>query len=147
MTVHKLGDSANPDMARFARQYLDGALSRQAPKTHDTVRQLIVALLPGGRCTTQQVAQHLRVDKRTLHRHLAAEGSRFSEVLQAVRLQLVIRLVRDSDLALFEVAALLGFGSASAFAYWFHRSHGCSVSIWRKKNNLPQLDTKPGPDA
>lgn len=119
---------SNPEMARFARQYLDRALSRQHLSTRDTVRQLVVALLPGGRCTAQQVAQHLGVDRRTLHRHLAETGESFSDVLQSVRAELVVRQVRDSDLPLSEVAALLGFGSPSAFAHWFRTTHGCSVT-------------------
>lgn len=121
---------SNPEMARFARQYLDHALSHQHQSTRDTVRQLVVALLPGGRCTAQQVAQHLGVDRRTVHRHLAEAGESFSDVLQSVRVELVERQVRDSDLPLSEVAALLGFGSSSAFAHWFRSTHGCSVSAW-----------------
>jgi AraC-like DNA-binding protein len=31
------------------------------------------------------------------------------------------------------VAALLGFASPSAFAYWFSSSFGCSVREWRKR--------------
>ena len=121
---------SNPEMARFARQHLDHALARQLNNTRDTVRQLVVALLPGGRCTAQQVAQHLGMDRRTLHRHLAADGETFSGVLQSVRAELVVRQVRDSDLPLSEIAALMGFGSPSAFAHWFRVSHGCSVSQW-----------------
>ena len=121
---------SNPEMARFARQHLDRALSRQHLSTRDTVRQLVVALLPGGRCTAQQVAQHLGMDRRTLHRHLAETGESFSDVLQSVRAELVVRQVRDSDLPLSEVAALLGFGSPSAFAHWFRTTHGCSVSAY-----------------
>lgn len=123
----------NPEMARFARQYLDHALSRQHQRVQDTVRQLIAALLPGGRCTAQQVAQHLCVDRRTLHRHLQREGLSFLDLLQSVRLELVVRQVRDSDLPVSEVAALLGFGSASAFAHWFRTAHGCSVTAWRQR--------------
>lgn len=127
----------NPEMARFARQYLDSALSRQAQGTRDSVRQLIAALLPGGRCTAQQVAQHLGVDRRTIHRHLAGEGETFSSLLHAVRAELALRQVQDSDLPLSEVATLLGFSGPSAFAHWFRQAFGCSVSQWRKAREMP----------
>ena len=121
----------NPEMARFAREYLDRALSGQHQSTKATVRQLIAALLPGGRCTSQQVAQHLGVDRRTIHRHLAKEGESFATLLQSVRSELVMRQVRDSDLPLAEVAQLLGFAAPAAFSHWFRHTFGCSVTAWR----------------
>ena len=122
---------ANPEMARFARQYLDRALSGQHQSTQATVRQLIAALLPGGRCTSQQVAQHLGVDRRTVHRHLGNEGETFATLLQSVRSELVLRQVQDSDLPLSEVAQLLGFAAPAAFSHWFRQTFGCSVTAWR----------------
>lgn len=117
----------------YARQFLEQALSRTQADTSDTVRQLIVALLPGGRCTADQVAQHLGVDRRTLHRHLQAEGHSFSSLLQIVRSEFAARQIRDSDRTLAELADLLGFSSASAFAHWFKQSQGCTVSAWRAR--------------
>lgn len=122
---------SNPEMARFARQYLDRALSGQHQSTKTTVRQLIAALLPGGRCTSQQVAQHLGIDRRTVHRHLAREGESFATLLQSVRSELVLRQVQDSDLPLSEVAQLLGFAAPAAFSHWFRHTFGCSVTAWR----------------
>ncbi len=124
----------DPDMARYARQYLDTALARTRVDARATVRQLIGALLPGGRCTAEQVAQHLGVDRRTIHRHLDAEGESFSALLFSVRSEFAIRQIRDSDRSLAEVAELLGFSEASAFAHWFRRAFGCSVSEWRKSH-------------
>lgn len=121
----------NPEMARFAREYLDRALSGQHQSTKATVRQLIAALLPGGRCTSQQVAQHLGVDRRTIHRHLGREGESFATLLQSVRSELVLRQVQDSDLPLAEVAQLLGFAAPAAFSHWFRSTFGCSVTAWR----------------
>jgi len=127
---------ADTGMARFARDYLDSALLRHNQGARDTVRQLIAALLPGGRCTAQQIAQHLNVDRRTLHRHLAAEGATFSELLNEVRSELVLRHLRDSDLPLGAVAGLLGFSAPSAFSHWFRSAFGRSVTQSRR---LPQL--------
>jgi AraC-like DNA-binding protein len=121
----------NPEMARFARQYLDRAISGRHQSTKATVQQLVAALLPGGRCTSQQVAQHLGIDRRTLHRHLAREQESFATLLQAVRSELVLRQVQDSDLPLSEVAQLLGFAAPAAFSHWFRHTFGCSVTNWR----------------
>jgi AraC-like DNA-binding protein len=123
---------ASPELARFARHYLDRALSRQPQNVGITVRQLIVALLPSGRCTSQRVAQHLRVDRRTVHRQLASEGETFSRLLQSVRAELALRQVRESELPLSEVAALLGFASPSAFSYWFSTTFGRTAAEVRR---------------
>ena len=122
----------DPALARVARGLLEQALnSGTGPEV--IVRQLVVALLPSGRCTAQVVARHLGVDRRTLHRHLAAQGDTFSRVLQAVRRELVLSHLTQPHLPLTEVAALLGFAGASAFAYWFRCHFGCSVSQWRRR--------------
>lgn len=122
-----------PGLAHVARQYLEQALETQLHHTQETVRQLIAALLPAGRCTSQQVAAHLRIDRRTLHRYLAKESRTFSRLLDEVRLELAQRQIRDTDQPLSVVAGLLGFSTPSAFGYWFRQQMGCSASDWRKK--------------
>ena len=128
-------------MAPFARAYLDQALSRQGSRSVDRARELVAALLPGGRCTAEQVAQHLGMDRRTLHRHLVADGTSFTGLLAAVRREFAERQVRDSDRPLAELAELLGFSGASAFAFWFRRQFGCTVSQWRA--SAPKADARP----
>lgn len=123
------GDS---QMALYARRFLDQALSGANDSTTHTIRQVIVAILPNGRCTADQVARHLGVDRRTLHRRLAAEETSFSSLLQAVRCELASRQIRDGDRSLSELADLLGFSSSSAFAFWFKKHFGMTVSNWRK---------------
>jgi AraC-like DNA-binding protein len=123
---------ASPEMARFARQILDRALSRQPQSPQAIVRQLIVALLPSGRCTSQRVAGHLGVDRRTIHRQLTIEGESFSGLLQSVRSELALRQVRESELPLAEVAALLGFASHSAFSHWFSTTFGQTAAELRR---------------
>ena len=126
-------------VALYARRFLDQALSNTRSNTADAARQLIVALLPGGRCTADQVAQHLGMDRRTLHRHLDTQGSSFTRMIQQIRAEFVVRQLRDSDRPMAELAELIGFSSASAFAFWFRHHFGCSVSHWRKQNAASQL--------
>lgn len=125
---------AHTGMAQYARRFLDESLSSAGRDTSDSVRQLIAALLPGGRCTTDQVAQHFGIDRRTLHRRLLAEGQTFSSLMQSVRAEFAARQVRESDRNLTELAQMLGFSSASALAYWFKRSFGMTVLQWRHRS-------------
>jgi AraC-like DNA-binding protein len=128
---------ADSGMAPYARRFLDQTLSRTGNNTAQAARQLVAALLPGGRCTADQVAQHLAMDRRTLHRHLQADGETFSTLMQAVRSEFTLRQIRDGDHAMAELADLLGFSGASAFAFWFRRRFGCTVSVWRKNRQEP----------
>lgn len=134
LPVHESG------MSPYARRFLDQALSTVQGNTADSARQLIAALLPGGRCTADQVAQHLGIDRRTLYRHLLAQGTSFLALLSAIRSEFAVRQIRDSDRSLVELAELLGFSGASAFAYWFRQRFGCTVSQWRKSQHSDNLE-------
>ncbi|MBU3738233.1 MAG: AraC family transcriptional regulator [Rhodoferax sp.] len=118
-------------LSPYARRFLEQALSDAPGTTLGSARQLIAALLPGGRCTADQVAQLLGMNRRTLHRHLEADGASFSSLLHTIRTEFAGRQIRDSDRSLAELAELLGFSGPSPFAYWFRRQYGCTVSQWR----------------
>lgn len=118
--------------ARFARDHLEAALNRRTDGMQAACTELILALLPGGRCTADQVARHLGVDRRTLHRHLRAEQLSFSVLLDRLRTDLVRRHVLESRQSLGEVAGLLGFATPSSFSHWFRAHFGASVSDWRR---------------
>jgi AraC-like DNA-binding protein len=131
-------------MASYARRFLDQVLSGSDESATDTVRQVVVAMLPGGRCTSAQVARHLAVDRRTLHRRLSAEDTNFLSVLQSVRAELASRQILDGNRTLAELADLLGFSSSSAFAYWFRKHFGLTVSQWREASQVLESPTSNG---
>ncbi len=119
-------------LARFTQRALERSLVQAPQSSSHTVRQLVMALLAQGRCSATQVASTLRMDRRSLSRHLQREGESFGSILQAVRKELVMRQLQDSDRSISDIAHLLGFGSLSAFAHWYRSEYGCSVSQWRQ---------------
>lgn len=119
--------AADPVLARYSRKLLAPALARSARFT-DRVRQLIVLLLPRGLCRIEVVAQHLGVDRRTVHRRLLDEGTSFSALLQAERCALAAGYVDATDRPLTDVAALLGFAAPSVFSRWHAASFGLSAA-------------------
>jgi AraC-like DNA-binding protein len=119
-------------MSPYVRRFLDQALLGMDESATHTVQQVVAAMLPSGRCTSDQVAKHLSVDRRTLHRRLSAEGTSFLALLQSVRSELASRQILDSDRSLTELADLLGFSSSSAFAFWFRKHFGMTVSRWKR---------------
>lgn len=95
------------------------------------VRELVRALLPGGNCTIETVAEHLVCDRRTIHRRLLECSTTFSEILDQERTDVVMRLIEDGNRPLKEIADLLGFSAQSALARWFRSRLGCSITEWR----------------
>lgn len=131
---------ADPAMALYSQRLLRSALLRDASMSMQ-VRQLIVLLLPRGLCRVEAVAQHLGVDRRTVHRKLEAEGTNFSALLDAERRELAQRFVEGSDRPLAEVAVLLGFSSRSSFSRWHTTNIGSSAAGRRaaRSSNKPML--------
>src|SRR5262249_17969884 len=112
---------ADPGIARLARQMLDQQSSTTADDMAALVRDLVVQLIGTGTCTIDRVAQHLGVDRRTVHRRLAREGSSFSDVVETVRRELAERYIKDARRPLAEVSSLLGFSAPSGFSRWYRR--------------------------
>lgn len=123
--------SSDPVMARYARQSLDAALTGEQGRMEDDVRQLILALLPSGRCTIEQVARHLGVDRRTVHRQLLRSGASFGALLQDTRAELSARYLESPNRPLSEIAALLGFSGLSAYSRWHRTRFGTSARTLR----------------
>lgn len=125
---------ADAKMARFAKRYLDASLlKRRGSAKTNVILQLIGAMLPGGRCTLDRLAENLGVSRRTVHRWLESEQQTFSSVLNSVRREFALRLLNDSDRSLGEIAEMLGMSSSSAFAHWFKAEFGRSFVQWRRE--------------
>jgi AraC-like DNA-binding protein len=123
--------AADPDMARQVVRYLEQIAAGRGSSFGDKVREMIVLLLPNGGVTVERVAQRLAMDRRTLHRRLAAENTTFSELLNAARREVAESLLARSERSFQSVADLLGFSSLSAFAHWFRRQFGSTASAYR----------------
>ena len=89
-----------------------------------------------GRCQTpdtcDQVARQLGVDRRTVHRQLAREGTAFTTLLDATRTELARRHLAQPQRPLSEVAQLLGFSGLSAFSRWHRARFGTTASTRRR---------------
>ena len=111
---------ADPELARLALRLLDFDSPDLGGGSIREVREIVVTLLPTRTCTIDRVAQHMGVGRRTLHRRLAGEGESFSGIVQAVRTELADRYLNDGR-KVADVAALLGFSTASGFSHWHRR--------------------------
>lgn len=124
--------SYDPETARYVRKLLEVVDTEPVKSAGENVRQLVWLLLPTGRCSVEVVAQHLGLDRRTLHRHLQKDGQTFSGILDAARRDLAVKYLSNSRRSLKDLAELLGFSEPSAFSRWFSSRFGCTASAWRQ---------------
>ncbi|MBP2328733.1 AraC-like DNA-binding protein [Kibdelosporangium banguiense] len=122
---------ADPQLRTYAQQFLDSLEPSKETTTLNRVRELVELLLPSGRCSVEQIARSLGVDRRTVHRHLADANETFSSVLNSIRTELAEHMVSNRRYSLTEIATLLSFSSSSNFSRWFRGRFGCSPSQWR----------------
>lgn len=79
-STNKMSD---PLLRPYAQQVLRSLEPPKDATVVDRVRSQIELLLPIGRCSVEQVARSLGVDRRTVHRRLAESGETYSSVLNA----------------------------------------------------------------
>ena len=121
---------SDPGLRAYAHQVLRSLGAPKGESETERVRHLIESLLPAGRCSAQQVARHLGVHRRTLHRQLDAEGTTFSAVLDETRRSLAERFLLNERLSITDISQQLGFAAPSGMSRWFRDQYGCSPTSW-----------------
>ena len=119
--------SADPYLNKLMISYCEEAISHR-PKTRGSFRSrvenVIATLLPHGKAHASEIARELGVSQRTFARRLSEEGLTFSEVLDGLRSDLANRHLADRDLAISQIAWLLGYRDVGAFSHAFKRWTG-----------------------
>ncbi len=126
--------TGDPELARIndeqAQAYLDSigdsGITRQ-------VADRIVATLPDGAPSQQQIAASLNLSNRTLQRRLRDEGTSFLDLLQDTRLQLAHKYLRQRKRSVVETAYMLGFSEPSTFSRAFKRWTGMAPAAYRER--------------
>jgi AraC-like DNA-binding protein len=111
----------------------DALLSERssAPGLRGLVENHLLSVLSSGKVDAAAIAKHLGMSARSLSRHLAQEGTSFGDVLDELRHRLAVRYLEDRQIALQQIAWLLGYSEAGAFNHAFKRWTGTSPSLAR----------------
>src|SRR5690606_15263344 len=96
----------------------------------DRVRSVVSERLSGD-FTPEGVAAGLGMSSRSLQRKLQELGTSYASILNETRRDLATRYLMDARYSVTEVAFLVGFEDASAFARAFRRWTGRSPSAYR----------------
>ncbi|MBC7909912.1 MAG: AraC family transcriptional regulator [Pyrinomonadaceae bacterium] len=98
----------------------------------DEVRALLRQAINGGDPSLEAVSQQLNLSPRTLQRKLKEEHTSHQDLLDEMRRDLSVRYLREPEMAICEVAYLLGFSEPSAFHRAFRRWTGTTPREYRR---------------
>lgn len=124
--------AADPNMVRFASQFVEAISDQQQPSIISEVRKAIYLMLPSGRANCSAIAQGLGLSMRSLQRHLDEVGTDFSKLLHQVRQELVMQYLGNTHHDLMHIAQLLGYARQASFTRWFQQSFDQSPSSYRR---------------
>jgi AraC-like DNA-binding protein len=127
--------SGDPYLNELLIKYCEDALSNRRG-SRSTLRldleNEIVQLLPHGKTQMSEIARGM--SQRTLARRLSSEGLTFAGILADLRVDLAKRHLTDEDLAITQIAWLLGYQEVSAFTHAFKRKTGNTPKEVRLKS-------------
>lgn len=101
-----------------------------------SLRLVLRAYLPDGSPDIQQAARLSGTSVRTLQRRLKKEGFTYSRLLDGLRHDLAVYLLRDPSLGAAAVSQELGYRDAAIFTRAFRRWTGTTPSKFRRSVSL-----------
>jgi AraC-like DNA-binding protein len=130
----------NPELLERLEQFAQELLDRlYAPDTWaDRVTHLIgQTLWRGEKPTLDAVAYELAISPRHLQNKLKAEGTTYRRLRDRVRKEIAVDYLKRPDVAIYDIAFLLGFSEQSAFNHAFKRWTGDSPREYRNRGLSP----------
>jgi len=97
------------------------------------VASLIPELLGVRNISQPQIATLLGVSPKKLQRLLAAEGTSFSNIYDACRKSMAVRILSETEMTLNEIAVQLDYSSQETFIQAFHRWFAQTPSEFKSK--------------
>jgi AraC-like DNA-binding protein len=126
---------ADPDLCAVLDRHAGELLAKypRADTLIERLRTIIKDELNGGDASLERVADQLGMSGRTLQRKLRDHGTSHQELLDQMRQDLAMRYLREPEMAICEVAYLLGFSESSALHRAFKRWTGMTPSEFRRR--------------
>ncbi|MGW4247340.1 AraC family transcriptional regulator [Nocardia sp. NPDC004722] len=138
-------EDRNPVLHRLAMDYLERNYPETDPSMTARVRLAVDRAMLESRADIDTVARMLTVHERTLQRALAAEGTTFTEVLDAARRDATYRLLCETDLPMSRITAIVGLREQSALTRVVRRWYGITPQQVRTAARARRAG-RPGPE-
>ncbi|MFO1415031.1 MAG: AraC family transcriptional regulator [Burkholderiales bacterium] len=118
--------NADPYLRAVLRERVQAELDESGETAIDRIRRVVRSLVAGGKFGVDDAAAAFGVDRRTLARRLAREGTSYREVLDEARHASALTLLRRSPLPIAHIAQRLGYADSATFSRAFRRWSGTS---------------------
>lgn len=123
---------ANEQTARLCEEQCRSLLDRRRARARVSERVRDHLLRPGSAADMGAVASALGMATRSLHRHLAAEGTTFRLLIDEVRSALAEEMLAHR-MSVAEVAERLGYAESASFSHAFKRWKGTPPRVYRAR--------------
>jgi AraC-like DNA-binding protein len=125
----------NPQLLSVLLPGLEQAVAkdRHGRTLVDDVRMALSETIYGARPAIAEIAKSLGMSARTMQRRLGELGTTYQDVLDDVRRRSARRLLTNTDLAMGEIAFVLGFEEVNSFMRAFHAWEGTTSAKWRAR--------------
>jgi AraC-like DNA-binding protein len=113
--IHKLDDPANKD-------FISG------------IKLILRKQISNGKCSIDTISAYLPYERRTLQRKLEKYGTSYQQLLDEVRFEKAVELLKTSDMGIARIADILGYKNPSVFSKAFKKQCNLSPANWKKEN-------------
>ncbi|MGH9869690.1 MAG: AraC family transcriptional regulator [Candidatus Polarisedimenticolia bacterium] len=127
--------SADERLVKYLDQLADEtvrALSRSGSLS-DRIMRALWSALPDGVPSLEETATSIGMSARSLQRRLRQEDTSYAAIVDKLRRDMAASLLRDRDLAVYEVGYLLGYSDAASFHRAFRRWNDRSPLEFRRQ--------------
>jgi AraC-like DNA-binding protein len=125
---------ADPAVRWRAEDRIQRLEAKRSSTLTDELRQYLRAQVTRQRCKAERVARLRLVNRRTLSRHLRAEGTTFTQLASEVQYRVAKQLLIDTSMSMTQISVALDFSEPAAFSHAFRRWSGMTPSAWRQAN-------------
>lgn len=127
---------ANAAYCDIFQKQVERALARLPPRTRVSAaaREAARFALTAGQCNLAATARALGIGTRTLQRRLRAEDTSFHALVDSLRRELALAYL-DQQVAIQEIASLLGYADVTAFQHAFRRWTGETPKLVRARRH------------
>ena len=117
-------------------QWLYNEMTSQAPANAQTtnierIEQTILALLPTGDCSKDNIAKCMGLHPKKLQRLLSVQGTSYRETLENVRKKEALKELGKRHVNVTMLALRLGYSELAIFSRTFKKWFGVSPSEWK----------------
>ena len=125
--------SANRLLFQLLGGYLNQVKVAARKTTAERVQDYVRGALPSGHCSIERCAEKLGMSVRTLQANLSMADKKFSDILEAQRMELAKTYLKLDQHSLDDISTNLGYSEQSSFGRAFKRWTGVTPKQFRHK--------------